>query len=127
LRRYAVPSPLVHFQIGSPDPDATRAFFSELFDWEFSPGAGRIVANIETGARQIDPNDIYPAGSLLQTREGMPSYAALFFRVSDLDATLSRAQELGARVVVPRSRTPQGTDVSIIATPDGLTVGIVQL
>jgi predicted enzyme related to lactoylglutathione lyase len=126
-RRNAVPSPLVHFQIATPDPEATRAFFRELFDWEFTPGAGRIVANVDTGARRIEPNDIYPGGSLLQTREGASTYAALFFRVADLDATVRRAQKLGARVLVPRSRTLQGTDVSIIATPEGLTIGIVQL
>ena len=34
-----MPSPVVHFEIRSPDPDATRAFFGKLFGWTF-PGGG---------------------------------------------------------------------------------------
>jgi predicted enzyme related to lactoylglutathione lyase len=31
-------NPVVHFEIRSPDPDATRAFFSGLFGWAFPDG-----------------------------------------------------------------------------------------
>ncbi len=121
-----MPSPLVHFQLASDDPAATQAFFKALFDWDFQPGEGRVAANIDTGARKIEPNDIYPAGSVIQTREGAGSYAALFFRVEDLDRVVAKAESLGARVLVPRTRTTAGTDVSIISTPQGHVIGIVQ-
>jgi predicted enzyme related to lactoylglutathione lyase len=31
-------SPVVHFEIRSPDPDATRKFFGQLFGWTFPDG-----------------------------------------------------------------------------------------
>lgn len=120
-------NPLVHFQLASPDPEATRAFFEAVFDWDFRPGGGRVVANIDTGARQVDPNDIYPPGTLIQTRPGTPAYAALFFRVPDLDATVTKALGLGATLMVRRTRNAQGTDLAIISAPQGHVVGIVQL
>ncbi len=121
-----MPSPLVHFQLASEDPAATQAFFKALFDWDFQPGEGRVAANIDTGARKIEPNDIYPAGSLIQARQDAGSYVALFFRVEDLDGVVVKAQSLGARVVVARTRTAAGADVAIISTPQGHVIGIVQ-
>lgn len=122
-----MPSPLVHFQIASPDPEATRAFLEAVFDWRFQPGSGRVVANIDTGHRKVDPNDIYPAGTLLKLPPEAAGYSALFFRVSDLDAAVEKAAALGARIVVPRTRAPTGADIAIIASPQGHSFGIVQL
>ena len=31
--------PVIHAEIRSADPDATRAFFSELFGWTYTDGA----------------------------------------------------------------------------------------
>ncbi len=120
-------SPLVHFQIASPDPEATQAFLKAVFDWDFRPGGGRVVANIDTGARLVDPNDIYPSGTLISIAPEAAPYTAIFIRVADLDAAVERALANGATVLVKRSRTPQGTDVSIIRAPQGHTFGIVQL
>jgi hypothetical protein len=121
-----LPSPLVHFQLASPDPEAAKAFFEAVFDWRFGPGLGRVVATIDTGARQVDPNDIYPGGTLIQTAGGGESYAALFFRVPDLDATVAKAVSRGASVLVPRRRTEAGADIAIVTAPQGHVIGIVQ-
>ena len=31
-------NPIVHFEIRSDDPDATRAFYADLFGWTYPPG-----------------------------------------------------------------------------------------
>jgi predicted enzyme related to lactoylglutathione lyase len=120
-------SPLVHFQFATPDPEGAQAFLAELFDWDFRPGGGRVAATIDTKHREIVPNEIMPGGSLLRLREGSQAYTAVFVRVADLDAVLSRARALGAGVLVSRTRDANGTDVAVIATPQGLTLGLVQL
>ena len=33
-----MPSPIVHFQIATPDPEAAERFCREVFDWEVTPG-----------------------------------------------------------------------------------------
>ena len=33
-----MPSPVVHFEIRSADPDATRAFYGKLFGWTYQDG-----------------------------------------------------------------------------------------
>ncbi len=122
-----MPSPIVHFQLASADPEKTRAFLEEVLGWKFAAGSGRVVANIDTGAAQVVPNDIHVGGSLFQLPAGAPAYTAVFVRVADLDATLSKAVERGAGVVVPRTDIPGGPTVAIFATPDGAPMGLVQL
>jgi predicted enzyme related to lactoylglutathione lyase len=42
--------PVIHAEIRSADPDATRAFFGELFGWTYSDGAFPGYTFVDTGA-----------------------------------------------------------------------------
>jgi predicted enzyme related to lactoylglutathione lyase len=37
-------SPLVHFEIRSTDPDATRSFYAKLFGWTYPEGGCLVTA-----------------------------------------------------------------------------------
>src|SRR3954447_18271809 len=55
--------PIVHAEIRSADPDATRAFFGDLFGWTYpSEGAFPGYTFVETGV----PDALYTAISPLQ-------------------------------------------------------------
>src|SRR5439155_17175961 len=45
-----MPHPVIHAEIRSTDPDATRAFFSDLFGWTYSDGAFPGYTFVDTGA-----------------------------------------------------------------------------
>jgi predicted enzyme related to lactoylglutathione lyase len=116
-------NPVVFFQFASPDPAATQAFLAELFEWEFGEGTpGVYAASIDPGG----PGDFDVKGALLQLPEGGTPFISVFVRVGNLVRTFERAKELGAQVLVAPTRTATGVDVSIIRTPDGLVLGIVQ-
>lgn len=114
-----MPSPLVFFQIGTPDVGRTQAFLGELFDWRF--GEGEAPAIDPQG-----PGDFDTQGAFRLLPPGSSPAATLWFRVSDLWATVARAEALGARVLSPIRQTAAGTHVSLVRAPDGLIVGIVQ-
>jgi predicted enzyme related to lactoylglutathione lyase len=122
-----MPSPVVYFQIGSADPDAVSKFCHEVFDWEMTPGAGRIPLNIETNARKVEPNDIYVLGSVFQLPEGSAPYTSLFVRVADLRGTLKKATDRGATIVAPPNFERPGATSAVIDTPIGIRFGVVQL
>ena len=42
-------NPVVHFEIRSADPDATRAFYGKLFGWTFPDGGIPGYSYVETG------------------------------------------------------------------------------
>ena len=116
-------SPVVHFQIATHDPEGMAKFLREVFEWDVDATADQSFSNIATGWS----DDIRVAGSMLKIREGSHPFVSVYVRVHDLDATVERARERGAQVRVPRARTEQGTDIAIIAHPEGQVFGVVQL
>ena len=52
-----MPNPIVHAEIRSDDPDATRAFFGGLFGWTFPAGAIPGYTYVDSGVP-----DALPAG-----------------------------------------------------------------
>ena len=117
-------APIVFFQIAARDPEATEQWFRDVFDSDITPAEGApIHATVDTH----DPGDIPVNGAFMQAPEGVPPYISIFIRTTDLAATLERAKERGATVIVPGARTPTGTDFAIIIGPENLVLGIVQL
>ena len=121
-----MPSPIVYFQLGATDARAAADFVREVFDWQVS-GADGTVLNIDTGAGQIDPNDIFVSGSIRQLSADLQPVTSVYVQVADLDATLEKASARGARVIVPRTDRPGQATVAVIQAPSGHTFGIVQL
>jgi predicted enzyme related to lactoylglutathione lyase len=114
-----MPSPVVHAEIRSADPDATRAFFGELFGWTY-PQAGAFPGYtfVDTGV----PDALYTAISPLQ---GDGDLVTFFVGVSDIKATLQQAVELGGRVVQEPVSVP-GLSFALLADPQGHIVGLAQ-
>ncbi|PZS33663.1 MAG: bleomycin resistance protein [Pseudonocardiales bacterium] len=81
-----------YFEIGSPEPEAAKAFYGTLFDWEV--GEPSMPARYS----MVDES----RGGLWDTSQmGGANYAIFYVQVDDVHAAIDRAQELGAAVVVP--------------------------
>jgi uncharacterized protein len=48
-------SPVVHFEIRSADPDATRAFYGKLFGWTYPDGGMPGYTYVDTGVEGAVP------------------------------------------------------------------------
>ena len=76
--------PVVHTEIRSQDPDATREFFADLFGWKVaSEGAFPGYTFIDTGAEGGPYVAIGP-------RQGADDEVLFFVAVEDVTATLQR-------------------------------------
>jgi predicted enzyme related to lactoylglutathione lyase len=114
-----MPHPIVHAEIRSADPDATRAFFGGLFGWTYpQEGAFPGYTFVDTGV----PGSLYTAISPLQ---GDTDLVTFFVGVDDIKATLEQAVELGGRVVQDTVSVP-GVSFALIADPQGHIVGLAQ-
>jgi len=71
-------------------PDATRAFFAELFGWTYSDGAFPGYSFVATGAEGTVPTAIGPL-------QGGSEAALFFIGVEDVEATLARPRSSAAR------------------------------
>ena len=80
-----------YFEIGSPDPQASQAFYGGLFGWQFgepSAAAYQMVNGTE--------------GGLWDTSgQGGANWAIFYVHVDDVQASLDSAVALGATIAVP--------------------------
>jgi predicted enzyme related to lactoylglutathione lyase len=111
--------PVVHAEIRSSDPNATRAFFGELFGWTYpSEGALPGYTFVDTGV----PDALYTAISPLQ---GDADLVTFFIGVDDMATTLESTTRLGGRIVQDPVEVP-GVRFALIADPQGHIVGLAQ-
>ena len=108
--------PVIHAEIRSADPDATRAFFSELFGWTYSDGAFPGYTFVNTGVEGTLPAAIGPL-------QGGSDAVVFFIGVEDVAGTLARAQELGGRIVQPAQQVP-GVTFGVLEDAQGHLVGV---
>src|ERR671935_2858931 len=109
--------PVVHAEIRSEDPDATRRFFAELFGWKVaSEGAFPGYTFIDTGADGLPYTAISP-------RQSAEDEVLFFVGVEDVAATLKRAEELGGTIIQPAQAGP-GTTFGVFGDAHGHRVGV---
>jgi hypothetical protein len=111
--------PVVHAEIRSKDPDATRKFFGDLLGWTY-PGEGDVPGYtfVDTGV----PDALYTAISPLQ---GGSDLVTFFIGVDDIDRVVEEATKLGGTVVQAPRQVP-GVSFALIADPQGHVVGLAQ-
>jgi predicted enzyme related to lactoylglutathione lyase len=109
--------PVVHAEIRSQDPDATRQFFADLFGWKVAAeGAFPGYTFIDTGAEGGPFVAISP-------RQSTEDEVLFFVAVDDVEATLRRAQQLGGTIVQPAQQVP-GTSFGVFADAHGHRIGV---
>jgi uncharacterized protein len=108
--------PVVHFEIRSKDPDATREFFGDLFGWTYPEGGMPGYTYVETGVDGAIPGGISPQ----QTDEDLVTF---FVGVSDVADTLEKAVAAGGKIVQPKTEVP-GVTFGLLADPQGHVVGV---
>jgi hypothetical protein len=109
-------SPVVHFEIRSADPDASRAFYGKLFGWTFPDGGMPGYSYVDPGVEGTIPGGIGPL-------QGGDPLVTFFVGVQDVAATLQAAAEAGGKVVQPATDVP-GVRFGLFADPFGQVVGI---
>ncbi len=97
--------PVVHFEIIGSNPQALRAFFGELFDWEFDTPSHR-----HPGRRGGRP--------------GAHAKGAVLRRGDDVEAALRQAEQLGGSRVMGPATSPSGLVVGHFTDPEGNLVGV---
>lgn len=81
-----------YFEIGSPNPEASKTFYSRLFDWAVEDPSGPAPYSMVDEGR----------GGLWDTTDlGGASWAIFYVQVEDVQVALDQALGLGAQVAIP--------------------------
>jgi predicted enzyme related to lactoylglutathione lyase len=111
------------FELLTRDYDKTIAFYRDVFRWDTETVSDTpefrytMLKDGETGlAGVMDGTAFLP--------EGVPAHWSVYFGVTDTDATVAKAVELGGAVVSPAEDTPYGR-LAVATDPNGATFKLV--
>ena len=110
---------VMKWQIVARDAEKTADFFASLFGWSVDASNKLGYRELRSGAdRGVD-------GGVWPHPEAQTDFVQLFVEVEDVEAAIAKASALGAAVVVPKSTLPDGDTIAILATPAGLSFGVM--
>ena len=111
-------NPVIHWQMLTNDPEGSARFYADLFKWEVSDDNALGYKAVQTGAGEGIDGGFWPLPP-----EGHPMIQ-LFIRVPDVDEYLQQAEKLGARVIIPPQKLPDGDEMAILLDPVGFAFGL---
>jgi uncharacterized protein len=120
--------PAVHFEIIGKDPHRLRAFFKELFGWEFDT-SGTVAEAVSDPANYgflelIAATDGSGIRGGVGGGQNYDPQVVVYIGVSDVEATLHTAEELGGRRVVGPVTAPNGLVIAHFTDPEGNLIGL---
>ena len=104
-------------ELNTTDLEAAKGFYSSVFGWEM--GGSPEYVEFKVAGNSV-------GGMMTLPAPGIPSHWLVYFAVDDIDASVAKAQELGANVVVPKMDSPAGP-FSVLTDPQGATFAIIRL
>jgi uncharacterized protein len=112
-------NPVMRWQILTKRPEELEQFYTKLFGWSVSADNPLGYKQVNTASSEGIQGGFWP----ISPKEGQ-SMVQLFIRVDDLESHVRKAQELGARIVVPPQALPGGDEMAIAVDPDGIPFGM---
>jgi uncharacterized protein len=121
----------VHLVLAVADVERSHGFYREVFGWESHlewPGEYTELVISDEDRLGLYRRDGYAAttGAEPADLNGHVSSAYLYVRVEDLDATIERLHNAGARPLSPRSERTWGEEAAYFADPDGNVVAVAR-
>src|SRR5207245_7238538 len=95
-------APVVWFEVAGRDLPGLTRFYGDLFGWKVNADNPMNYGMVDTGTSDGIP------GGIFVPPDGAGSYVTFYVDVADVAAALARAEELGARVVQPVTKVPDG-------------------
>jgi len=111
-------NPVMQFQIISKKPEETASFYSDLFGWTIDADNPMGYRRIDTGSTDGIQGGIWPAPPQA------PNFVQLFVSVSDVRSSVQKAEELGARVLIPPTLLPEGDEMAVMHDPGGMSFAV---
>lgn len=106
--------PVTQWQIITRNPDRLAEFYSSLFGWEINSNNALSYRMVDTASERGINGGIWPAPPEAH------SFVQLHVEVDSLPEYVKSATSLGARVIVPPQKLPDGDEIAVLHDPEGL-------
>lgn len=117
--------PVVHFEVIGKDGQRLQSYYGDLFGWEIDANNPMNYGTVQReGNTNADGAGI--GGGVGAGPEGYEGHVTFYVEVSDAEAALARAEELGGTRVMGPDQVMEGLVIGQLADPEGHVVGVVQ-
>lgn len=113
-------NPFVHLELNTPDMAKAKAFYGEMFGWQFND-----MDMGQHGVYSTFKPDNGPGGGVFSMQGGSPGWMA-YVGVEDIKQATEKARSLGAEVYVDSREIPNVGWFSVMSDPAGSTIAIFQ-
>ncbi|MGH2962918.1 MAG: VOC family protein [Solirubrobacterales bacterium] len=117
--------PVVHFEVVGTDGDKLKAYYADLFGWEFEEAPGPMNYGVVQREGSTNADGIGIGGGV----GGVPGdagHVTFYVEVPDIDAALAKAESLGGKRLMGPDEVPgTGTVIAHIGDPEGHVIGLV--
>ena len=114
---------VAHFEIYADDADSLGQFYTSLFDWTITPVPGmdyRLIKTIDTDDKGRPTASGGINGGIMNRPTGYEGRAWVnYVNVESLDASVARAQQLGAKLMKGRAPVPGMGWFAMLIDPQG--------
>lgn len=111
--------PVMWFEVLGTDGDTLQRFYGSLFEWTFDANNPMKYGMVQTG----DPRGI--PGGVGTVIKGARPWVTFYVETPDIDASLTRAEALGGKIVMQKTTMPDVT-LAVFEDPEGNAIGLVQ-
>jgi predicted enzyme related to lactoylglutathione lyase len=112
--------PVIEWQILAKSPDAAITFYGGLFDWTADSNNALGYRRVNTGTAQGIHGGIWPSPA-----DGQ-NFVQLFIAVDSVPEYHRRAEQMGAKTLVPPQKLPDGDELAIMIDPQGIPFGLIK-
>lgn len=109
---------VTHFEVLGKDAKALQDFYSQLFDWKVDANNPMNYGIVEGGDGGI--------GGGIAAGENGQSHVTFYVEVADPQATLTKAEGMGGKTLMPPMDVPGGPQIALFADPEGHVIGLAK-
>lgn len=120
------PGDFCWMELATTDHAAAKKFYSELFAWsftEFPIGPDELYTMFQVDGRDVGAAYALPAE---RRKQGIPAHWNVYVAVENADAAVSRAAELGAKLLAPTLDVFDVGRMAVLEDPTGAAFSVWQ-
>jgi len=117
--------PVVHFEIVAQDPETLRAYYTNLFGWEFDSSNPMNYGIVPRDAN-VNADGVGIGGGVGPAPEGYPGHVTFYVEVPDVEAALAKAESLGGSRMMGPEQVMEQVEIGLFNDPEGHVVGVVK-
>ena len=112
------PGSFIHMEIASTDPQKTRQFFEEVFDWEFE-----FMPEMEYSTF-VAPSG--PGGGLMAPLEDQSPGILNNLLSHNIDEDVKKIEQAGGRILQPKREIPGVGHWAVLQEPTGIVMALFE-